>query len=241
MLDRLFPDLRERYAGPELMDLPDVNEKKLINTIRQFSLLNILFTRSRRLIKKYILADMLQSPERTYEFLDLGAGGCDIAIWLLNRCKLLGLDIRITCLDYDLRIVKYAREKCRGYNEIRVIELSVAELDKLAPYDYVFANHLLHHLSSEQWPVLIATLIRQTRKIFLLNDIRRSYWSYAGYAFFAGMFMHNSLAFVDGLLSIRKGISVQEMRRAVSACGHKNNITIGSILPARVFVLGQMQ
>jgi 2-polyprenyl-3-methyl-5-hydroxy-6-metoxy-1,4-benzoquinol methylase len=241
MLDRLFPDLRERYAGPELMDLPDVNEKKLINTIRQFSLLNILFTRSRRLIKKYILADMLQSPERTYEFLDLGAGGCDIAIWLLNRCKLLGLDIRITCLDYDLSIVKYAREKCRGYSEIRVIELSVAELDKLAPYDYVFANHLLHHLPAAQWSMLIAALIKQTRRIFLLNDIRRSYWAYAGFALFAGIFMHNSFAFADGLLSIRKGISVQEMRRAVSACGHKNNITIGSILPARVFVLGQMQ
>ena len=241
MLDRLFPDLRERYAGPELMDLPNVSEKKLINTLRQFSLLNILFTRSRRLIEKYILADMLQAPGKTYELLDLGAGGCDIAIWLLKRCRLLGLDVRITCLDYDPRIVTYAREKCRAYPEMRVIEATVQELEKLAPYDYVFANHLLHHLPSEQWLALIAAVARQTRKIFLLNDIRRSYWAYAGYALFAGLFTHNSFAFVDGLLSIRKGISADEMREAVTASGHKKNITIGTILPARVFVLGQMQ
>ena len=241
MLGRLFPDLRERYGGPELMDLPDVSEKKLINTLRQFSLLNILFTRSRRLIEKYILADMLQSPREIYEFLDLGAGGCDIAIWLLKRCRHMGLDVRITCLDYDPRIVKYARGKCRAYREIRVIEASAVELEKLAPYDYVFANHLLHHLPSEQWPVLIDALARQTRNIFLLNDIRRSRWAYAGYALFAGIFMHNSFAFVDGLLSIRKGISVHEMREAVSACGLKKNITIGTVLPARVFVLGQMR
>lgn len=241
MLSRLFPDLRERYDGPELMDLPDASEKKLINTLNQFYLLNILFTRSRRLIEKYILADMLQSPGETYEFLDLGAGGCDIAIWLLKRCRHLGLDVRITCLDYDPRIVKYAREKCRDYPEIMVIEATAQELEKLGPYDYVFANHLLHHLPSEQWRMLIDALARQTKNVFLLNDIRRSRWAYAGYALFAGMFMHNSFAFVDGLLSIRKGISVHEMREAVSACGRKKNITIGTVLPARVFVLGQMR
>jgi 2-polyprenyl-3-methyl-5-hydroxy-6-metoxy-1,4-benzoquinol methylase len=241
MLDRLFPDLRERYAGPELMDLPDASEKKLINTLRQFYLLNILFTRSHRLIEKYILADMLRSPGKTYELLDLGAGGCDIAIWLLKRCQRLGLNVRITCLDYDPRIVKYARENCRAYPEIEVIEATVQDLEKLPPYDYVFANHLLHHLPSEEWRTLIAAVARQTRKIFLLNDIRRSYWAYAGYALFAGLFMHQSFAFVDGLLSIRKGISVDEMREAVTASGHKKNITIGTILPARVFVLGQMQ
>jgi 2-polyprenyl-3-methyl-5-hydroxy-6-metoxy-1,4-benzoquinol methylase len=241
MLGGIFPNLKERYAGPELMDLPDVSEKKLINTLRQFYLLNILFTRSRRLIEKYILADMLQSPGETYEFLDLGAGGCDIAIWLLKRCRLLGLNVRITCLDYDPRIVKYAWEKCRAYPEIGVIEASVQELEKLAPYDYIFANHLLHHLPTVQWRTLIDALTRQTRKVFLLNDIRRSRWAYAGYALFAGLFTHNSFAFVDGLISIRKGISVNEMQEAVSACGHKKNITIGTVLPARVFVLGQMQ
>jgi 2-polyprenyl-3-methyl-5-hydroxy-6-metoxy-1,4-benzoquinol methylase len=241
MLDRILPDLRERYDGPELMDLPDASEKKLINTLNQFYLLNILFTRSRRLIKKYILADMLQSPGKTYELLDLGAGGCDIAIWLLKRCRRLGLDVRITCLDYDPRIVKYAREKCRPYREIKVIQATTQELEKIAPYDYIFANHLLHHLPSEQWRTLIDAIARQTRKVFLLNDIRRSRWAYAGYALFAGLFMHNSFAFVDGLLSIRKGISVHEMREAVSACGHNKNITIGTVLPARVFVLGQIQ
>jgi 2-polyprenyl-3-methyl-5-hydroxy-6-metoxy-1,4-benzoquinol methylase len=184
---------------------------------------------------------MLQFPGEKYEFLDLGAGGCDIAIWLLKRCRHLGLDVCITCLDYDSRIVKYARRKCRAYREIRVIEAAALELEKLGPYDYVFANHLLHHLPSEQWRVLIDAVARQTRNVFLLNDIRRSRWAYAGYALFAGMFMHNSFAFVDGLLSIRKGISVHEMREAVSACDHKKNITIGTVLPARVFVLGQMR
>ena len=164
MLGRLFPDLRERYDGPELMDLPDVSEKKLMNTLRQFYLLNILFTRSRRLIKKYILADMLQSPGKIHEFLDLGAGGCDIAIWVLKRCRNLGLNVRITCLDHDPRIVKYARQKCRAYGEIRVIEASAAELETLAPSDYIFANHLLHHLPSWQWHALIDALSRQARK-----------------------------------------------------------------------------
>jgi len=241
MLDRLFPDLKERYAGPELMELPDASEKKLINTLRQFYLLNILFTRSRRLIEKYIMADMLQSPGETYEFLDLGAGGCDIAIWFLKRCRLLGLNVRITCLDYDPRIVTYARGRCRDYPEIKVIEAAVQNLEKLPPYDYVFANHLLHHLPPEQWRTLIDAIARQTRKVFLLNDVRRSRCAYAGYALFAGLFMHNSFAFIDGLLSIRKGILVHEIQEVVTACGHENNITIGTALPARIFVLGQMR
>lgn len=241
MLDRILPNLRERYDGPEMMDLPEASEKKLLNTLRQFYLLNILFTRSRRLIEKYILADMLRSPGATYEFLDLGAGGCDIAIWFLKRCRLLGLTVRITCLDYDSRIVKYAREKCQDYPEIKVIEAAVQDLEKLPPYDYVFANHLLHHLPPEQWRTLIDALARQTRKVFLLNDVRRSRFAYTGYALFAGLFMYNSFAFIDGLLSIRKGISAHEMREALSASCRKKNITIGTAMPARIFVLGQMR
>ena len=43
------------------MDDPLCDKKKLINTVKQFGLLNYLFTGSRKLIKKYIINDIKKS------------------------------------------------------------------------------------------------------------------------------------------------------------------------------------
>lgn len=76
-----------RSNQPELMDIQDSDKKKLINTIRQFALINLLFTRSRFLIKKYLIKDMLKNKSLKYSFLDLGAGGGDVSIWLAKYCR----------------------------------------------------------------------------------------------------------------------------------------------------------
>ena len=91
----IIPDLSKRINIPELMDLKDSSLKKLINTVKQFKLINYLFSNSRNLIYKHIFPDILSNPSHTFTFLDIGAGACDIPIWLLKKIKKKKLKIQI--------------------------------------------------------------------------------------------------------------------------------------------------
>lgn len=239
MLNFFLPNLKERSNDIELMDIPTSNEEKLINTVKQFSILNYLFTNSRKLIKKYILSDMLKIQQCSYELLDIGSGGCDIAIWLLKECRKKKLNIRITCIDNDSRIIRYTQKKCMAYKEIKVIEASAFNISSLQKFDYIFANHFLHHLTKEEIPKIIDSIADQTNKIFLLNDILRSKMAYLGYTLFTGVFMHNSFAFYDGRLSIKKGFLESEMRVIVNKSRFRDKIIIGKENPARIYLVGR--
>jgi len=124
MINFFFPDITTRSDEPELMDRMDSDEKKLIHSIEQLKLLNFLFTGSRSLMKTYFFTDMMRCPREEYTLLDIGAGGCDLAVWFLQFTKKKKLNLRLTCLDYDERIVAYARKKCQDFPEIEILKAS---------------------------------------------------------------------------------------------------------------------
>ena len=81
------PDLRTRATTTERMDAPDCCERLLARTIDQFLWVNRLFSRYRTVLHHHVLNDMLQDRFRTYHLVDVGAGGADIADWLLTRAR----------------------------------------------------------------------------------------------------------------------------------------------------------
>jgi hypothetical protein len=238
VLKLFFPDLKDRSSAPELMDLPDSSELKLFNTLRQFTFSNFLLSRSRTLMKKYFLADMLRAPERTYTLLDLGAGACDLPLWFCRACSRRHLKIQITCLELDPRTAAFAREKCRRQPLIQVVEGSALDLNSLPAHDYVFSNHFLHHLSAAQIPLLLEQMAHKTKRRFVLNDIRRSRWAYAGFTLLAGLGAYNSFTFYDGRLSIRKAFTPAEMQTLIAHCQARARISLTRYFPVRLVLSG---
>jgi phospholipid N-methyltransferase len=238
----LFPDLKKRSNDIELMDNPGSDEKKLLNTVKQFKIINILFSRSRYLIKKHIIKEALKNPEKTYTFLDLGAGGCDISYWVLRKCKSYGINIKLICLDNDIRIINYIKKRFQSVKNLKIINGSAFELEKIGKVDFVFTNHFLHHLPLEKIPDIIRHIAKYTNKVFLLNDIYRSYFAYFGLAIFCKIFLHNSFAFYDGRLSIRKGFRDKELKIISNNTDIKDfNFKIKRIFPSRVYFVGKNQ
>jgi len=229
----------KRIDIPELMDDPDSDPEKLIRTVRQFRLINLLLSRSRRLIKKYILPQMIPGRKEAYRFLDVGAGGCDIAIWFLSICKKRGISVKITCLDYDPRIIAYAEECTRDIPEIEVLGKSVFDLDDEKSFDFTFSNHFLHHFPNKQIVDILNILNRNTDKVVLMNDLLRSKRSYMAYRIFALLFLHNSFAAYDGSVSILRGFSIEDMTHILSQSNPSDPNEMVTLFPGRVIVLSR--
>ncbi len=207
-----FPDLSRRVHTPELMDDPSCDQQLLRNTLAQFRLINRFLTPVRRLLKTQVIERMRQEPNRAYHLVDLGAGGCETAVWLLRYAYRKGLHLRVTACDRDPRVVQYATEKYGAVPHLTIRQCSALDINNSEPVDFVFANHLLHHLSDEDIYTLLHDLSRLDQATVMISDIHRSRSVYAGFYLISSIFFRNSFVRHDGLLSVRKGFTRGELR-----------------------------
>ncbi len=210
-----WPDLSSRRHEAELMDDPHSDPERLRRTLRQFPLLNHLVSRSRYLLDRYILADIRRRGLRVVRLLDVGAGGGDIARYLVRAARrAAGAVVHVDCCEADPRVAAYARHACAGYPTISVLERSVFDLST-ASYDYVISNHFLHHLSDTELADFLAVSRSLCSGTLLCNDLERSRFSYVAYRALAPFLFRRSFAAYDGALSIRRGFLRHELEEAV--------------------------
>jgi 2-polyprenyl-3-methyl-5-hydroxy-6-metoxy-1,4-benzoquinol methylase len=236
----MFPDFSRRANLVEEMDRPDSSEEKLFRTLDQFGPVNRLFSRYRTLLDRYVIPDLAQDPSCPRRLLDLGAGGCDIGRWLIRRCRARGFLLKITAMERDPRVARYARIACRNYPEIEVVEQDVCAPLPLNGVDYVFANHLLHHLPDDACMELIRQLDRAALRLFLLSDMIRSPWAYYGFLLGAAPFFRNSFILPDGLVSIRRSFTLPEAGGLLRAANPAHAVTLHHLAPHRFVIIGHL-
>ena len=232
-MEALFPNMTARATIDELMDAPDCDEVRLLRTIRQFSAINRQVARYRTILKREVLADMMLEPEREYHLVDMGAGGCDIDVWLLKAARKRGLKLRISACDIDSRIIRFARSTFGTTPglDIRTVDLLDDSFDE--PVDYVFANHFLHHLTDEQIVHLLRLWAPRVRRRMVFSDLKRDPRAYLGYAALS-LFYPNSFARIDGLISIRKGFNSIELMSMARAAVGGQSFCIKQLPPGRL-------
>ncbi|MBW8039986.1 MAG: methyltransferase domain-containing protein [Planctomycetes bacterium] len=220
------------------MDRPDLSREKLVNTLRQFSIVNQLFSCHRRLLKRYIIADMLKERRHSRRLLDVGAGGCDIARWLIKTCRHRGLQLDITCIDHDPRVVEYARSRTSDVPGIEIRCAEAMEIDMFNErFDYVLANHLLHHLGSSDVETILKKISNVCDRVFLVNDLLRCYHSYLAFTIIAGILFRRSFAFTDGRISIRKGFTRHEFLEMTGKMEMEGTTIVSTAFPGHIYIV----
>ena len=222
----------------EIMDRADADPDRLHRTLRQFRWINFLFSASRTLLREHVFSTMMRDPARRYTLLDVGAGGCDIAIWAAREARRRGLTLDITAMDNDPRILPVASLAVREYPEIRIIEGNALDLGQRGPFDFIFSNHFLHHLGWEEIAVFLRQVLDRTRIAFVMNDLKRSRWAYLGCTVFLGLGTRRSFAFHDGRMSIRRGFLPGELRDFAERNFPDARIRVMETPPARVVLVG---
>jgi len=242
MPDFFFPDMRLRNTtDKETMERADADLDQLHRTIRQFRLINFLFSASRSLMRKHFFPLMDQFPTRSYTLLDVGAGGCDIAVWAAREARNRGLKLNITALDNDPRILPIAYRAARDYPEIHLFEGNALDFSELGSFDFIFSNHLLHHLDWDDIKIFLSKVLARTRIAFVMNDLKRSRFAYLGCTVLLGLGTRGSFAYPDGRLSIRRGFLARELRDFTTRNFPNARIQIAETSPARIVLFGHAE
>jgi 2-polyprenyl-3-methyl-5-hydroxy-6-metoxy-1,4-benzoquinol methylase len=203
--------LRTRAAHlSELMDAPDCDPKALEKTYAQFDQINRLLSGWRNLYIQYLRPALAKEPD-TASVLDIGCGGGDVLRRLARWAKRDGLSVRLTGIDPDERAIRFACDQTNPPN-VRFAQNDSRTLAQGGQrFTVVLSNHVLHHLGSAEVTALCTDSEALASRLVLHNDIARSMLAFRLFPFARLLFRHSFIV-EDGLRSIRRSFTAEEIR-----------------------------
>jgi 2-polyprenyl-3-methyl-5-hydroxy-6-metoxy-1,4-benzoquinol methylase len=206
-------------------DLRSDNEM-LIRTLSQFEMINRLLAGRDRLLREIILKDARRKNLTDITIMDLGAGGGDWTAHCVDMCNKNGISVRATCVDYDPRVTSFLSKRFMNNGQVEIIRSDALDRSLWEKKnDYLFANHLLHHLPDASIVELMKLSLKTVRQRFFFVDVRRSavnytlFWVFA--SIFTGSFIRN-----DGLESIKRAFTQQELKKFIESAGLTEKVNI---------------
>ncbi|UOE43237.1 methyltransferase domain-containing protein [Agromyces larvae] len=214
--------LAERDADArEQMDASDADPRLLARTYARFALVNAVVSGARDVYRRWVRPRL--SPVWTSRMLDIGTGGGDLPRRLLRWAAADGLRLEALAIDPDERAMAFATSQpaTPGLRFAATTSRALADADER--FEVVVSNHVLHHLSGQEFGALLADSERLTAAggVAVHGDIERSRLGYAAFAAgtwpFAGNLLADSYIRADGLTSIRRSHTAAELAPALPA------------------------
>ena len=221
----LFLKNRERFKE-EKMDDPNCDPVLLDNTYRQFVMINRLLSGWKHIYKRWLKPKM--TVGECYTVLDIGAGGGDVPLSLIAWAEADGYTLSITAIDPDPRAFDYMLKLDLPTTLVTRCCSSFDLLDTGEAFDFVISNNVLHHLPESELPAFLDSSQSLAKNFVIHNDIVRDDFAFLGFAALSKLFFHKSFISYDGLLSVRRSFTKQELEQLIPT-----NWRLKSALPFR--------
>lgn len=213
----------------ERMDDPNCNPEKLRNTYAQFEHINTIISQWRYIYDQYIRPKL--NTHTHFSLLDIGFGGGDIPIKMAQWLTEDGISFHITAIDPDPRAINYVQSR-ETANNVEFLQCRLSDLDPTnQQFDFILSNHLLHHLNKQELSKVLSLTEKLCSRSVLFNDLCRSDWAYLLFNIFSRPFFRNSFITEDGLISIKRSFTREELEQVVL-----ENWSVQSLFPFRILL-----
>jgi ubiquinone/menaquinone biosynthesis C-methylase UbiE len=221
--------------GIELLDGPLDDPDALAGNLRDLRWIN------RRLGGVELSASAIDAlaahrPELT--LLDVGTGGADIPLALLQAADRRGRRLAVMGIDNRPEVVTVARLAAEAASvSLERLEIQVAD-GRAIPfpdrsYDVAHASLLLHHLAPDDAVALLAEMGRVARLGVVVNDLDRGWLAWLGAWLFGHLLTGNRYTRHDAPLSVRRAYRADEAADLLRAAGLVPVLTVHTAVGQR--------
>lgn len=201
----MVPDLTQRATDPELLD-EGVSPAEASRSLRDLRWVNRWLGGQRSLLRA--VGPLLDGARRAH-LLDVGCGSADLPAALVRargpRLVAVGVDLK------HLHLLEAPASVQRVVADVRRLPFAPGS------FDVVTASLFLHHFDGGEVALVLRRLYALARRGLVVNDLRRARVPYLfGRAVFPWVFA-SRVSVNDGLLSIRRAFTLQELHEAFRA------------------------
>lgn len=201
-------------ALAELMDDPACDPALLQRTLQRFELVNRLVSGWGVVYRTHV-RPMLADSDGVVRILEIGCGAGDVLRRVVRRARADGFAVEGVGIDPDERALEVA-ERASGLAHVHYRRAYSRELvEEGSRFDLVISNHVVHHLDSAQLDGVIADSDALATRLSLHADIARGRIAYAAYAVGITPLAPGTFLRTDGLRSIRRSYTAQELAAAL--------------------------
>ncbi len=164
----------ERERRPELMDHPDVDAAQLARSLRDLRAVNRWLGGRRSAVRRLLEAGEA-SGRRPVRVLDVGTGGADLPMALVDAARARGLSVEVDAADVHPETLRLAATATARYPEIRIHAADARRLPwRDGVFDIAACCTMLHHFSQEDAVRILRELARVSRGAVIVTDLARS-------------------------------------------------------------------
>ena len=211
----------DRLTGAEeLLDGPLDDRLALVGNLRDLARVN------RRLGGIDLSAraiEVLAPGHSSIDVLDVGTGGADIPLALIDRGRARGRLVRVTGIDNRREVLEAAALADRRVMATGELVLHVADGHALpfpdGAFEVAHSSLVMHHLEPDAARALLAEMARVARRGVVVNDLVRGRAAWAGAWALSHLATRNRFTRRDAPLSVRRAYSVAELTTLLAAAG----------------------
>jgi ubiquinone/menaquinone biosynthesis C-methylase UbiE len=204
----------------ELLDGPLDDPAALAGNLRDLRLIN------RHLGGVQLSAaaiEALVADRDEVSLLDVGTGGADIPMALIEHARARGRRLRVVGIDPRPEVMAAAVRANPAIAITAGLELHVGDGRALSypdrSFDVVHASLVLHHLDRGDAFAILREMSRVARVGVVVNDLERSWLGWVGAWLIGHLLTRNRLTRNDAPLSVRRAYRASEMTEMLRSTG----------------------
>lgn len=221
-----------RQDEPELLDLGYGSQADVAASLTEIWHFNRYFGGLRALTTH--LYPLLRSTTGTATIADLGTGAADIPLTIMRWSKANGIPVRVFGVDQSSRVIAEAQRSG--------VSLLCADAMRLpfAPnsIDFLISSLFVHHFAPEQLIPLLRDAFAIARRGIVMSDLTRGNVPLLLFKLGQPILARNHLTRRDGVISIRRGYTPDELRELAQAAG-LSNARVYSHFPFRMTLVAE--
>ncbi len=224
----------------ELLDGPLDDRATLVGNLRDLRRANRWLggvAMSVRAIEGVLAASDGAGPVR---ILDVGTGGADVPLALLEHAHGSALDWRLTGIDSRPEVLEAAAAADRRVTGTAGLELHVGDGRSLpypdGAFDVVHTSLVVHHLEPAEAALLLGEMTRVARRGIVVNDLVRGRLAFLGAWLLAHLVTGNRYTRHDAPMSVQRSYSRAELVAIVEASGARIVTTAGGLAGHRIAI-----
>ena len=201
------------------MDDPNVDEATLKAALAEVTRVN-KYLGGQQVILEGLRYFFDRFPQKSYTILDVGCGDGAMLRSIANFARKRSIAVKLIGIDINPKSISLAQKRSQDFPELSFQVQDVFKLNEThLEIDIITSTLTMHHFTDAEILKFLAQFLKLANLGVVINDLQRSTIAYRLFQAYSRVFMRSAMARHDGLISIERAFTKNELLSFTSKLG----------------------